>query len=83
MRQIAFGDHQRFSAVAGIHQTGRDGYANSQADVIKQNPIMGQVIDKFFALYNRQPEEFTATLANRERLIDQAVAFAEEVKRGD
>jgi hypothetical protein len=33
---------------------------------------MGQVIDKFFALNNQQPEQFSAILANRERLIDQA-----------
>ena len=85
MRQIAFGSHHKFSEAAGIKETGREGYANHQEDVINKNPVMGQVIDKFHALNNEQPEQFRILLQpqNRDDLINQAIAFAGQIQRGE
>ena len=85
MRQIAFGSHEKFSAAAAIHETGREGYANHQEDVINKNPVMGQVIDKFHALNNEQPEQFRILLQpqNRDDLINQAIVFAGQIQRGE
>ena len=83
MRLISAGSHHKFSEAVGIKETGRDGYSNHQDDVINKNPIMGQVIEKFDALNNEQPQQFRAVMANPENVIEQAIAFAEEIERGD